>query len=716
MSERRYMANDEVAIDLKGLMLAIWRAKRWILPATVLLCLGTVVVLSSMAPRYRGEAKVLIETRETVFGARRENGEGDRALLDQEGITSQVQLLKSRDLARRVAKSLKLAELAEFNPAGKGNSGSLLGDLGILLGLKRDPLRVSPEERVLEAYFQRLTVFPVEKSRVIVVQFWSRDRELAAKVTNAVVAAYFELQSAVKKSKTEDEALLLEPEIAKLREDVRAAEQAVEEYRSGAGLFIGTNNTTLVQQQLAELSTQLSTAEAQKAETQAKAGLVRGLLRNGGSLDTASDVLNSQLIQRLRERQVTLKAQLAELSTSLLGNHPRIKALRSQMSDLNTQIRVEAGKILKSLENDVRVAATRVDSLNARLAELKAESAGASEKGVRLKALQRDAEVKSKQLAGLLERYRQAEAGRTARSLPVDARMISRASVPLKAYFPNVMSTTIVVTLAGFLIMIAFVLMREFLTGHALHQVAARPVDDAPETVGAVPREAQVRWDDTHNLRRMMPLEQAVEADRVRLNTAREIWRRIRAQEHSSRVVVTSAVPGECARSAAFALVRAAAADKAVRPVLIELAGPLSGEQTAPLPGLSDLLVDAASFSQVIFRDRQSRAHILPHGSGKVDDDQLAGERFRTILDALDYTYDHVVVDAGPLSFGRGAAELLLGADHVVLATPGSTSDAQTTLAFDMLQRNGVRAISVVSTGEGPEPTGADDDFAGAVA
>ncbi len=715
MSERKYMAEEEVAIDLRGLMLAVWRAKIWIVPLTVLLCVGTIVMLSMMPPRYRAEAKILIEMRDTVFGSREVNGDAGRELLDQEGITSQVQLLKSRDLARRVVRKLKLSEIAEFNPAGKGKGGSLLGDLGIIFGLSKDPLQVSPEERVLEAYFMRLSVFPVEKSRVIAVGFWSRDRQLAAKVTNAIVAAYFELQSEVKQAKTKDEAQILAPEITRLQDEVKAAERAVEDYRAGAGLFVGTNNTTLVQQQLTELSTQVSTAKAQQAEAQAKAGLVRSLLKNGGSLDTSSDVLKSQLIQRLRERQVTLKAQLAELSTTLLANHPRIKALRSQMADLNAQIKIEAQKILRSLENDSRITAQRIDSLNARLAELKAESAGANEKSVRLRALQRDAEIKSKQLASLLERYRQAEAGSTARSLPVNARMISTAAVPAKPYFPKIAPTATVVTLAGFLLMVAFVLMREFLSGRALQVVTVGPpepveADDLPVSAGAVPADAHVRWEESSNLRRMMPLEEASEADRVRLNTAREIWRRIGGEGGKARVVVTSVTPGECARVAAFALARAGETEPGARSVLVDLVGPET--DAAPLPGLSDLLAGTVSFAQVIFRDRQSRAHILPRGAKPVGDADISGERFATVLDALDYTYDHVLIDVGPLSFGRGVAELLLAADHVVLATPGSISDPQTTVAYEMLRRNGVREVSVVSTGASPEPGGADDDIA----
>ncbi len=73
------------------------------------------------------------------------------------------------------------------------------------------------------------------------------------------------------------------------------------------------------------------------------------MLDSGASLDALPEVMSSQLIQRLRERQVQLKADIADLSTTLLDNHPRIRALRSQLTDLDRQIRTEAENVLKAL-------------------------------------------------------------------------------------------------------------------------------------------------------------------------------------------------------------------------------------------------------------------------------------------------------------------------------------------------------------------------------
>ena len=106
----------------------------------------------------------------------------DRGTVDAETVTSQVQLILSRDLAREVIKDLNLTELPEFNAALKEFSPlSVLRTIGIL----KDPMSMTLEERVLAAYYDRLTAFAVDKSRVISIEFQSADPELAARVANA---------------------------------------------------------------------------------------------------------------------------------------------------------------------------------------------------------------------------------------------------------------------------------------------------------------------------------------------------------------------------------------------------------------------------------------------------------------------------------------------------------------------------------------------------
>src|SRR5262249_38741749 len=314
----------------------------------------------------------------------RPNGERneERATVDAEAVTSQVQLVLSRDLAREIIKKNKLAELPEFDPVLHGLSP--LKSLLALFGIGRDPFTMTPEERVLDAYFDRLTAYAVDKSRVIVVEFQSRDPDLAARVANSITDGYLVLQQNARRGQAKSASQWLSGEIDNLRRKVAEDEAKVEDFRSKSSLFVGTNNTTLSNQQLGELNTQLNNARALKSDAEAKARLIREMLQSGKPVE-ASEVLNSELIRRLSEQRVTLRAQLAEQSSTLLDNHPRIKELKAQLADLDRQIRDEAGKISRSLDNDARIAGGRVDALTAGLDQLKKLAASSNGQDVQLR-------------------------------------------------------------------------------------------------------------------------------------------------------------------------------------------------------------------------------------------------------------------------------------------------------------------------------------------
>ena len=148
-------------------------------------------------------------------------------------------------------------------------------------------------------------------------------------------------------------------------------------------------------------------------------------------------MLNSQLIQRLRERQVALQAQIAELSTTLLPGHPRIRALKEQVANLDGQIRDETAKVLASLQTAARVAAAREQSLVKSLNEAKVDVSRSNDQGIELRALEREAAAQRDLLELFLARYREAAARTDANYLPADARIISRAVPPIEPSFPK---------------------------------------------------------------------------------------------------------------------------------------------------------------------------------------------------------------------------------------------------------------------------------------
>ncbi|WP_430512669.1 succinoglycan transporter [Pannonibacter phragmitetus] len=716
---------QDLALDLGGLLRAIARSLRWLLPLTLIVAALVFAGLQFVPEKFKGEARVLIETADALFPGAARGAEDERALLDSQGVASQVQLLTSVDLARRVAQRMNLASVPEFKAETQGGT---LQQLLISIGLSPSPSRISAEELLLRHFARNLDVYRVEGSRVIAVEYSAKSAVLAAEIANAVVDEYLQMQSAAKRESRAAAASALEPQIRRLTQEVQTARKAVEDFRAKADLLTGAGDRTLNELQLSEISSQQSSAQAAEAEAAAKAAQLRRLLDTGGSLEGASEVLSSGLIQRLRERQVEMQSRIAELSTTLLPGHPQIRALTSQLADYDAQIRSEARKILTGLENDAAVAKQQAAALRDRVEELKTAAARSSADQVRLRELEREADARAVQLDALMASYRNADTGRNAETLPADARVISRAGVPIEPYSPKIGLFTFISALATFLVGCAIVILREFLSGEALKPVneaeaytapvilrgpEAHPDDLQPETETAKEVRERVKAEqaeeaededadypaETASDKRMMTFlpdgedqgSDASDADGERARQA-DAADSLRAAASAAalastpvmdepdpaaedeagetpprRVAVVALTDAGLSHDFAFRLVRDLAGHEDERALLVEVFP--ESEDPGAAPGFADLVFGKASFSSVIYRDAGSRAHIIEAGRPALSDD-VVDERFPLVLDAIDATYDRIVVDLGKFTETAAAAHMLGFADEVVVTVP----------------------------------------------
>jgi uncharacterized protein involved in exopolysaccharide biosynthesis len=675
-------------IDLRALGDAIKRNRRWIIVPTVAVLVFSLLTVNLIASRYKSESRILIDGRENVF--LRPNGERteERTALDAEAVTSQVQLVLSRDLAREIIKKNKLAERAEFDPVLSGLSP--VKSLLALFGIGRDPFSMTPEERVLDAYYDRLTAYAIDKSRVIVVEFQSRDPELAARVANSIADGYLVLQQAARQDQAKAASQWLSGEIDNLRGKVAEAEARVEDFRSKSSLFIGTNNTSLSNQQMGELNTQLNNARALKSDAESKARLIREMLHGGKPIE-ASEVLNSELVRRLSEQRVTLRAQLAEQSSTLLGNHPRIKELKAQLSDLDGQIRDEASKISRSLDNDARIAGGRVESLSAALDQLKKQATSNNGQDVQLRALEREAKAQRDLLESYLAKYREANTRENIDTAPGEGRIISRAIVSNTPAYPKKLPIVLIVTLATLLLSTGLIVTGELLRMTAPRAVASFAASVAPVREPKAEKVASVE-------RAQVPEEPSPPVVPVALNEVEQLAETLRAAGQGARkITVIGTAPGESITLTTLTLARLLA--RSARVVVVDLAGSsptvaaVSVDSNAP--GLAELMQGTASFSEVITRDKLSRLHVVNAGRPGFDRTLLQSPRLTLAIDAMLRVYEHVLLDAGTAS-DLPAELLTANARTVVVPDASMAQDARETMC-DQLRVVGFSEVDMLS-------------------
>jgi exopolysaccharide transport family protein len=708
---------NDVDIDIGALFASLWRNKLRILVGSLLLAALAFLLLSLVAPKYRAETRILIETGESVFTRPANQQADDRPVLDQEGIKSQVELIGSSDLLKRVIARLDLAKNPELSAGAEPSALSrLLGAVGI----GKNPDEDARDDYILQSVRDRLLVYNVAASRVIVIQFSSKDATLSASIANAIADEYVATQQLAKSRSNTDAAGWLQPEIADLSKRVKEAEAKVAAYRSSSDLLIGQNNAVLATQQLSELSSELSRVRANRAASEASAESVRAALAKGAPVETLPAVMASPLIQRLRERQVQLNNDIADLSASLLSGHPRIRALRSQLADLNNQIRLEARKVLGSLENEAETARLRESQLTSSLNELKAQASKAGEEEVELRALEREATAQRQLLESYLTRYREASSRTDRGYLPADARIFSRADRPIEPYFPKKIPMTVAAFVASLLLLSIVTLLRALFSGQALRpaypQTAATEAmlsqgAAAPAPVDPAAEPARTETENTPSLAASIPAafeEEILSKDKVPSaqfaapaadlpatdapvadhSGIANVAARLMASGAARAVVVSP--EGDEASALTILLVRELA-DRGVRVILVDMTG--SGEigrsmlEDKNLPGITDLLVSEKHFSDVIHPDHYSQAELIPLGNHDPAKAMQSVGRLPMILNALQSAYDLVVVDAGPATVVElkhllaDGTELILGLvdpdDPDVAATAKAVYDAK---------------------------------------
>jgi uncharacterized protein involved in exopolysaccharide biosynthesis len=464
----------EPSLDIWSLAGRVWARKGFLFLFMCAAMALAYAALSTVSPRYTGEVRVLIEG----IAPDPTNPLGNQTVreADQQKIESEIQVLLSRSLADDVVSTLKLEEWDEFASSSTG-----------FLGLGGS--RSNSKSDVMDAYFSRLNVYQIGTSRVIAIDFWAEHPRSATIIANAIADIYIADQLNQQVTVTRRASSWLDQQVEKLRAQVKASEDAVSEYRRKTGL-IESNGNTLKSAELSELNTQLILARAAKSEAQARLDSARMLMESPSGIETSSEVLDSSLIQQLREQEVALQRQITELSADLLPQHPDMIARQAELDDLRRAIGDEVGKIVRRLENEVRVAAARESLLRQSIARLKSEVTREKQREGELRALEREAAANR----GLLESFllRASETGaRDDRLIQrPEARIISRAETPQSPSFPQKGPVLMLAFMASLTIGLLLILAFEMFAP-VPRPVAVREAGRGPRVTTAPPVMAQ---------------------------------------------------------------------------------------------------------------------------------------------------------------------------------------------------------------------------------
>ena len=383
---------------------------------SVAVCVAACLALLPFAPaRYTASATILIDpSHSDVLGH-------DAPLPDAQvlnaRIESDVEVLRSEGLAHQVVHRL-----------------GFTGDLARQAPLARCCAEIA-ETQASEALLRMLNIRRVGMTYVIAIDATASSANEAARIANAVVAAYMASELDANRKTFGEAGGWLQDRLRDLRQQALDADRTVQAFKASHGI-IETDRGSVNEQQLDELNSLVVAATSREAEAKARLDRITSIIASGKPADAiVVDGLHDAVITNLRERYFDDARQEAEWSAKYGSGHEVAVRLRREMAEIQSSIAAELAHIAQASRSDYDVAAAERRSAETSLADTVRHTQALSQASVLLRSLKSNAVTYQTLYDTFLHDYTQ-----TAQhiSFPVaEARIVSNASPPLHKSAPR---------------------------------------------------------------------------------------------------------------------------------------------------------------------------------------------------------------------------------------------------------------------------------------
>jgi polysaccharide biosynthesis transport protein len=673
-------------IDINRLISAFRRRWLMLVSVTLVVLIGVAVFTFAQTPRYTATASIMINTRTSQVSGIQQVLSGLSGLSDESVLDTEVEVLRSRTLADRVVKALNLDNDPEFNDALRPASplnNMLRGRLGAVralfgkgptpttapLGPQANALMSSEiHDGVVDEVLRHLIVRRSGTTYVINLSFISTNPAKAAAIANAYADRYLVEQMQAKYDASQAASRWLNQRLAELQPEVEQAEAAVQQYKAQHGLLASVGSS-LTEQEISNLNTQLDQAKADLAEKDARMRTAQQEVQAGSTGDNLAGPLTSSTVSGLRTQQAEASSKVADLQTKYGPRHPEVQRAQRQLADINSQISAELARQVANLRSEYTIAAQRVASLQASLAGAKGTLVGNNAASVQLDDLQRRASASSTLYDSLLARAKQVSTDQG--NEQADGRIVSHAKIPTGASSPNKLMNLALGLMVGLGGGVGGIFLLEML-GSGVNTT------EEVERYFRLPHLGPVLMLDSNTKGKNAGIEASRYVADKPLSAFSEAFRNLRASIQFSKidgpvkvVALTSAVPGEGKTTTTVCLGKSMAMSGA-KVVIVDCdlrCGAVNRLlDVVPGAGLIEVLKGTADLDDVLIRDHASGAWVLPLAETVYSPlDVFGSEAMDRLLEELRRRFDIVLLDTAPVIPVSDTRILAAKADVVVL-------------------------------------------------
>ena len=442
-------------------ILDYWRAIR----KRLWLVIGITVLMTTLAAIYMARRPNIYQAQATVQ-VDLENANPDLAVNERKAASlnsdpiyfnTQLQLLTSESLLRRVVKELSLDSNKEFQKEKADGSVSAVRSMLKAIGLASDsPKKKEKVEEVavsnstavasseeiaeavrlspfVEAIKKNLTVEPIrearssyKETRLIEIYYRHTDPDLAALVVNGVAGVFSKQNQEKRTGTSRKNNEFLDERIANLQSEIKAGEEKLVGLTKDFGILKTSDEQTVVLERLAGLNKQLLEAEEQRKNAEAKYKEIEKSPERLKSLVeeeaarffTERENEISKLVNENQKQIIALKVNRTRLAEEYIETAPEIIEIDKQIKTLEDEIskvRENNQKALDEYRN--KTAKVTIDNLRTRYLQAKSqedkikadfdkqynEAQGEEQSAITIRLLQQDIDTKKGFLKNLIE-------------------------------------------------------------------------------------------------------------------------------------------------------------------------------------------------------------------------------------------------------------------------------------------------------------------------
>jgi succinoglycan biosynthesis transport protein ExoP len=665
----RTHAAPEGGLPLRELLAILRRRRRAIFWVTTLVTTVAILIGLQVTRTYTATAQVMIEPRESRIVNVEKVAPGLPAE-DNAIIETHIKLIQSRATLARAVENLKLGSDPGFVPSRTASDRSVGGPVGFLAGwlpgwmadqlpwrwavaagiTTNGALALAPDvlrEQAIDALQGAVKVAQSGRSYVLSISYTSTRPQEAVRIANGIADAYVDVQLDEKLSATRRASAWLGKQVEELRWRVFGSEIAIEEFRAANGL-VDTDGARLDSQQLAVITSSLIDARAERSAKEARLQSLRAMRASGHGLESSAEVLSSPLVLSLRQREMDLVREEAQLSREYGEHHPLILELKAEQQKLADRVDHEIDNVIANLENEVAIARSRERAHAEHLREAEGQSTVSGQAEVQLRELEREVAASRSLYETLLVRLKETE--QQQEIVQADARLISPAQIPGAPSSPSpklfaMVGFTASLVLGSMLALLLEQLDGTLRTGRQVEELLGLP------SLGLVPKLARVRA-ETGLHGHMIDAPQSAYAEAVHaLHT--QVCLADVDRPPPSAILVTSALPGEGKTSLAASLA-VFAVQLGHKTLLVDLdfrRPAVAREFNAePKADLLAVLAGTVRFEDAVVHDPYSGVALLAAGDDHANPiTLLSSTRLTTVLRAARERYDCVIIDSPPV-------------------------------------------------------------------